>query len=104
MRIIAAKAQGASKIVVFDLSEERLDKAKVVGAKHVFNSGKVNPLEVARGIEPEGFDVSFDVAGVEITLNQAIKLRSHVVWSLLCPYSRNQSIWWDLVRLMRKKS
>ena len=72
--IIAAKAQGASKIVVFDLSEERLEKAKIVGATHVFNSGKVNPLEVMKEIEPEGFDVSFEVAGVEITLNQAIKI------------------------------
>ena len=74
LTIIAAKAQGASKIVVFDLSEERLEKAKAVGATHVFNSGKVNPLEVAREVEPEGFDVSFEVAGVEITLNQAIKI------------------------------
>ncbi|MET3656650.1 2,3-butanediol dehydrogenase [Sporosarcina psychrophila] len=74
LTIIAAKAQGANKIVVFDLSEERLEKALAVGATHMFNSGKVNPLEVGKEIEPEGFDVSFEVAGVEITLNQAIKI------------------------------
>ncbi|MFC6040231.1 2,3-butanediol dehydrogenase [Paenisporosarcina macmurdoensis] len=72
--IIAAKAQGASKIVVFDLSDSRLEKATLVGATHVVNPGKVNPLEIAKEIEPEGFDVSFEVAGVEITLNQAIKV------------------------------
>ena len=31
---IAAKAAGASKIFVFDLSEERLNKAKAIGATH----------------------------------------------------------------------
>lgn len=74
LTIIAAKAQGASKIVAFDLSEDRLEKAKKVGATHVINSGKMNPLEAGKEIEPEGFDVSFEVAGVEITLNQAIKI------------------------------
>lgn len=72
--IAAAKAQGASKIVVFDLSEERLEKAKAIGATHIINSGKVDPLEAAKEIEPEGYDVAFEVAGVEITLNQAIKI------------------------------
>ncbi len=74
LTIIAAKAQGAKNIVVFDLSDERLEKAKAVGTTHVINSGKTNPLEAGREIEPEGFDVSFEVAGVEITLNQAIKI------------------------------
>ncbi|UTR06011.1 2,3-butanediol dehydrogenase [Alkalihalobacillus sp. LMS6] len=70
--IIAAKAAGASKIIVFDLSEERLKKATEVGATHVFNSGNVDPVEEVKKIEPEGVDASFEVAGVGVTLNQAI--------------------------------
>ncbi|MEB7999219.1 zinc-binding dehydrogenase, partial [Staphylococcus saprophyticus] len=42
---IAAKAAGASKIFVFDLSEERLNKAKSVGATHTINSGESNPSD-----------------------------------------------------------
>ncbi|RTX87037.1 zinc-binding dehydrogenase, partial [Mammaliicoccus fleurettii] len=34
LTVIAAKAAGASKIFVFDLSEERLNKAKAIGATH----------------------------------------------------------------------
>lgn len=71
---MAAKAEGASKIVVFDLSESRLEMAKKVGATHVVNSGKRDPLTAIKEIEPAGFDVSFEVAGVEITVNQAIKV------------------------------
>lgn len=42
---IAAKAAGASKIFVFDLSEERLNKTKAVGATHTINSGESNPSD-----------------------------------------------------------
>ena len=45
LTVVAAKAAGASKIFVFDLSEERLAKAKEVGATHVVNSGNTDPLE-----------------------------------------------------------
>ncbi|EIM05955.1 zinc-dependent dehydrogenase [Planococcus antarcticus DSM 14505] len=70
--VIAAKAAGASKIIVLDLSETRLEKAKELGATHVVNSGKENPVEAIRAIVPEGVDVSFEVAGVAPTFTQAI--------------------------------
>ncbi len=69
---IAAKAAGASKIFVFDLSEQRLAKAKELGATHVYNSGEVNPVEAVKAIIPDGVDVSFEVAGVAPTFKQAI--------------------------------
>lgn len=74
LTVIAAKAEGASKIVVFDLSERRLEMAKKVGATHVVNSSEKDPLTAIKEIEPVGFDVSFEVAGVEITVNQAIRV------------------------------
>ncbi len=69
---IAAKAAGASKIFVFDLSEQRLAKAKELGATHVYNSGEVNPVEAVKAIVPAGVDVAFEVAGVAPTFKQAI--------------------------------
>ncbi|MEB8177482.1 zinc-binding dehydrogenase, partial [Staphylococcus xylosus] len=54
---IAAKAAGASKILVFDLSEERLNKAKSVGATHTINSGESNPSDIISKYTDNGVDV-----------------------------------------------
>ena len=69
LTIVAAKAAGASKIFVFDLSEERLAKAKSVGATHVYNSGNVDPVQTVYEHTDNGVDVSLallvnGVAGV----------------------------------------
>lgn len=74
LTVIAAKAAGASKIFVFDLSKERLDKAKSVGATHVFNSAEVNPVEAVNKHTENGVDVAFEIAGVGITLHQSIEV------------------------------
>ena len=70
---IAAKAAGASKIIVLDLSETRLAKAKELGATHVINSGEKDPVEAIKEIVPDGVDVSFEVAGVAPTFKQSIE-------------------------------
>lgn len=72
LTIIAAKAAGASKIFVFDLSEERLAKAKEVGATFAVNSGKEDPKEVIAKNTNGGVDVTFEVAGVASTLEASI--------------------------------
>ena len=68
----AAKAAGAIQIIVCDLSEERLEKALEMGATHVINSGKEDAVAVIRELTQGGADVSFEVAGVEVTVKQAI--------------------------------
>ena len=73
LTVLAAKAQGATEIVVFDLSEARLKKAKELGATHVIHSGKEDPIEATKKLFPAGFDVTFEAAGVETTVNQAIR-------------------------------
>ncbi|KXA41444.1 (R,R)-butanediol dehydrogenase domain protein [Staphylococcus simulans] len=74
LNVIAAKAAGASKIFVFDLSDERLAKAKEVGATYAVNSGEVNPVEFVREHTENGVDVTFEVAGVAATLAQSISM------------------------------
>ncbi len=64
---IAAKAAGASKIFVLDVSETRLEKAKELGAIDVFNSGKINPVEAVKQYAPDGVDITVEVAGVAPT-------------------------------------
>ncbi|KGR81167.1 MULTISPECIES: 2,3-butanediol dehydrogenase [Lysinibacillus] len=72
LTVIAAKASGASKVIVLDLSDDRLEKAKELGATHAINSGKENPVQAVRAIVADGVDVSFEVAGVAPTFKQAI--------------------------------
>lgn len=74
LTLLAAKAAGASNIVVFDLSEERLNMAKELGATAVFNSAEVDPVEAMKRYAPEGADVTFEVAGVQQTLKSSIEV------------------------------
>ncbi|CDO03515.1 Sorbitol dehydrogenase [Oceanobacillus picturae] len=73
LTIIAARAAGATNIIALDLSETRLEKAKELGATHCINSGETDPVKGILEIEPEGVDVSFEVAGVEATFQQSIE-------------------------------
>ena len=61
LTVIAAKAAGASKIIVLDLSETRLEKAKELGTTHIINSSNGNSVEAIRGIVPDDVDVAFKV-------------------------------------------
>lgn len=70
--ILAARAAGAKDIFAFDLSEERLEKAKQFGATYTANSGEVNPVDFIKNIYPDGVDRTFEVAGVKATLDQSI--------------------------------
>ena len=69
----AAKAAGATKIVSVDLSEVRLNKALEMGATDIVNPSQVSDTVAAiKNIIPGGADVSFEVAGVQPTFEQAI--------------------------------
>ncbi|MFC7285012.1 2,3-butanediol dehydrogenase [Phocicoccus pinnipedialis] len=71
--VLAARAAGAKDIIVFDLSEQRLEKAKEFGATHTVNSGKEDPVAYVHKFYPDGVDRTFEVAGVPITLAQSIQ-------------------------------
>ena len=69
----AAKAAGATKIVAVDLSAVRLEKALEMGATDVVNPSEVDDTIAAiKAIIPGGADVTFEVAGVQPTFEQAI--------------------------------
>src|SRR5699024_10240902 len=72
LTVIAAKAAGASKIFVFDLSEERLNKAKSVGATHTINSAESNPSDIISKYTDNGVDVAVEVASVSPTFKSSI--------------------------------
>lgn len=70
--IVAAKAAGAKEILAFDLSEDRLHKAKEVGATQVLNTKDKDAVAYIKETYPEGVDASLEVAGVKPTFDSAI--------------------------------
>jgi L-iditol 2-dehydrogenase len=57
-----------------DLSPERLDVARKVGAAEVFNPRQVDPVQAVRDLtDGEGVDVVIDAVGAGITKKQAVQ-------------------------------
>lgn len=67
-----ALATGASQIFVSDLSENRLKKAKEVGATHTFDARDKDIAQKIREITGNGADVFIDAAGVQASFDTGI--------------------------------
>lgn len=73
----AAIAAGASTIIVTDISEKRLEKAKSLGATHIINARENDIPNQIRQITGLGVDIYLDAAGVQASYTTGIKsLRS----------------------------
>ncbi len=73
--LLAAKARGASKVIVVDLFEKRLDFAKKLGATQVIN-GKTSDVlqEICSVLGADGADVVIETAGVPQTIYQTSQI------------------------------
>lgn len=71
--MLALKAEGVSPIYVVDVMDNRLEKAKELGADYVINGMKEDAvakiMELTNG---KGVDLAIETAGTEITTNQAV--------------------------------
>ncbi|MFB9057966.1 2,3-butanediol dehydrogenase [Mariniflexile ostreae] len=67
-----ALASGASQIFITDLSENRLKKAKEIGATHTFDARDKNIPQKIREITGNGVDVFIDAAGVQASFDTGI--------------------------------
>lgn len=83
LTMMAAKFRGVNNIIVVDIMENRLNKAKELGATHVINGLKEDVIkricEITKG---QMADIAFETAGTEITTNQcihAVKKGSNIV-------------------------
>ena len=76
MTLLACKAAGAAQIVVSDLFDLRLDKAKQLGATGVFNPKTDGDTAALREkfTAGAGFDVVFETAGNRVTAAQTSEL------------------------------
>jgi S-(hydroxymethyl)glutathione dehydrogenase / alcohol dehydrogenase len=72
--VSGARIAGASRIVVIDIQEKRLEEARRFGATDVVDSTKTKPVEAVRDLLPEGADHVFDSVGQKSVAEQGIAM------------------------------
>lgn len=89
-----AKLLGASKIIAIDKVPERLEMARRLGADHVIDFNRTNPLEEVRRLtEGRGVDVAIEALGTQATFEACLRvLRPGGTLSSLGVYSSDLSI------------
>ncbi|WP_026821130.1 NAD(P)-dependent alcohol dehydrogenase [Arthrobacter castelli] len=70
--MLAAKAAGATTIIMVDIVEERLEFAKELGATHTVNSRETDPVEAIKEITG-GVHYALDTTGVPAVFSQMTK-------------------------------
>lgn len=69
--LLSVKAMGATRIIVTDLCDNRLEMATSLGATETINSGKVDPVaRVMELTDNDGADIVFETAGSRFTAAQ----------------------------------
>ncbi|MFS0785347.1 2,3-butanediol dehydrogenase [Shouchella sp. 1P09AA] len=73
LTLLVAKAAGAAEIFVIDVSGERLNMAKELGATYVINPTEQNASEEILRITGKGVEHAYEVAGVQPTFTSAME-------------------------------
>lgn len=88
--MMALIAEGVSKVIVVDVMDKRLEKAKELGAYEVINSAKEDLLKRIDEItDGRGVDLVIETAGMEITTRQAIQIARKGSTIVLVGYSKS---------------
>jgi S-(hydroxymethyl)glutathione dehydrogenase/alcohol dehydrogenase len=72
--ISGARIAGASRIVVIDVQEKRLEAARRFGATDVVDSTKTKPVGAVRDLLPGGADHVFDFVGLKAVSEQGLEM------------------------------
>jgi threonine dehydrogenase-like Zn-dependent dehydrogenase len=68
------RSKGCGKIIAVDLEPEKLEMARKLGADYTFNPKKVDiKNEVLKLTSERGADCSFEVVGIDATVNTAVE-------------------------------
>ena len=91
---VGAKLRGASNIIAVDKLPARLDMARRLGADHVVDFSRVNPVEeIMRITEGRGVDVAIEALGTQATFEACLRvLRPGGTLSSLGVYSSDLTI------------
>ena len=72
--VSGARIAGASRIVVIDIQQKRLEAAKRFGATDVIDSSKTQPVEAVRDLMPAGADHVFDFVGLKAVAEEGLAM------------------------------
>ncbi|MFF3173783.1 zinc-binding dehydrogenase [Streptomyces sp. NPDC057900] len=72
--VSGARIAGAGTIIVTDIEDAKLERAKAFGATHVVNSRSADPVEAVRDITGDGADHVFDFVGVRSVTAQGMRM------------------------------
>jgi len=72
--VSGARIAGASRIIVIDIQERRLNEARRFGATDLIDSTKTKPVEAVRDLLPEGADHVFDFVGLKSVAEQGLAM------------------------------
>ena len=70
--LMAAAVVGCTTIIAVDIHQQRLEMAQELGATHIVNARKADPVEAIRGITDGGADFSLECVGNPKVLRQAV--------------------------------
>ncbi len=102
--MLALKAEGVSPVIMVDVVENRLEKAKELGADFVIHGGKEDAaariLEITHG---KGADLAIETAGTDITTNQAIHSVKKGAVIVLVGYSKTGKITMEMSLALDKE-
>jgi S-(hydroxymethyl)glutathione dehydrogenase/alcohol dehydrogenase len=72
--VSGARLAGASRIVVIDIQQQRLDAARRFGATDVIDSTKSKAVEALRELLPGGADHVFDFVGLKLVAEEGLAM------------------------------
>ena len=104
MTMLSCKARGASKIIVCDLEDVRLEKAKELGADYVINGRNENAVEKIKELTGgKGPDVVFETAGSKFTIAQTAHIARRGGRIVLVGMSAEEEITFNFGQVMAKE-
>ncbi len=103
--LLACKARGAGKIIVSDLVDARLAKAKELGADLVINGSKADLLEeIEKLTDGQGIDQVFETAGSPVTIAQTPFLVKRGGTITLVGLAAQEEITYNFAQIMAKEA
>ena len=103
--LLACKAHGAGKIIVSDLVDARLAKAKELGADIVINSGTCDAqAEILRLTDGKGADQVFETAGSPVTIAQTPFLVKQGGTITMVGLAAQEEISYNFAQIMAKEA
>jgi S-(hydroxymethyl)glutathione dehydrogenase/alcohol dehydrogenase len=70
--ICAAKIAQCGPIIAVDINESKLQTAREMGATHLVNAAKTDPIQEIQQLSPSGLDYAVECSGKTTVMNQAI--------------------------------